>query len=39
MAFNTASFLAGIGSVVVVLSTGFAGGYFFASPDQNAHLN
>jgi hypothetical protein len=35
MAFNTTSFLAGVGSVVVVLSTGFAGGYFFASPDHS----
>jgi hypothetical protein len=35
MAFNTTSYLAGIGSVVVVLSTGFAGGYFLANPAQN----
>lgn len=39
MAFSTASFLAGVGSVVVVLSTGFAGGYFFASPDHNVPPN
>jgi len=39
MAFNTASFLAGVGSVVVVLSTGFAGGYFFASPDDHVPPN
>ena len=39
MAFNTTSFLAGVGSVVVVLSTGFAGGYFFASPDHNVPPN
>jgi hypothetical protein len=32
MAFNTTSFLAGVGSVVAVLSTGLAGGYFLASP-------
>jgi hypothetical protein len=35
MAFSTTSYLAGIGSVVVVLSTGFAGGYFLAKPAQN----
>jgi hypothetical protein len=35
MAFSTTSYLAGIGSVVVVLSTGFAGGYFLANPAQN----
>jgi type IV secretory pathway VirB10-like protein len=34
MAFNTASFVAGVGTVVVVLSTGFAGGYFIAAPDH-----
>jgi hypothetical protein len=39
MALNSASFLAGVGSVVVVLSTGFAGGYFFASPDDHAPPN
>jgi chemosensory pili system protein ChpA (sensor histidine kinase/response regulator) len=32
MTFNTTSYLAGVGSVVAVLSTGFAGGYFLASP-------
>jgi hypothetical protein len=32
MKFNTTSYLAGVGSVVVVLSTGFAGGYFLATP-------
>jgi hypothetical protein len=35
MAFSTTSYMAGIGSVVVVLSTGFAGGYFLANPTQN----
>jgi hypothetical protein len=30
--FNTTSYLAGVGSVVAVLSTGFAGGYFLANP-------
>jgi hypothetical protein len=35
MAFSTTSYLAGIGSVVVVLSTGFVGGYFLANPTQN----
>lgn len=39
MAFNTTSYLAGIGSVMIVLSTGFAGGYFFAGPDHNAPPN
>jgi hypothetical protein len=34
MAFNTSSFLAGVGTVVVVLSTGFAGGYMLASPNR-----
>jgi hypothetical protein len=32
MAFNTTSNLAGVGSVVVILSTGFAGGYQLAYP-------
>lgn len=32
MAFNTTSYLAGVGSVVVILSTGFAGGYMLANP-------
>jgi type IV secretory pathway VirB10-like protein len=32
MAFNTTSYLAGVGSVVVILSTGFAGGYLLAYP-------
>jgi hypothetical protein len=32
MTFNTTSYLAGVGSVVAVLSTGFAGGYFLANP-------
>jgi hypothetical protein len=36
MAFNTSSFLAGVGSVVVVLSAGFAGGYMLGSPN---HVN
>jgi hypothetical protein len=36
MAFNTTSFLAGVGSVVAVLSTGLAGGYFLANP---SHIN
>jgi hypothetical protein len=34
MNFNTTSFIAGVGSVVVVLSTGFAGGYFLANPSR-----
>ena len=34
MAFNTTSFLVGVGSVVAVLSTGLAGGYFLASPSR-----
>jgi type IV secretory pathway VirB10-like protein len=34
MKFNTTSYLAGVGSVVVVLSTGFAGGYFIANPKR-----
>jgi hypothetical protein len=34
MKFNTTSYLAGVGSVVVVLSTGFAGGYFIANPNR-----
>jgi type IV secretory pathway VirB10-like protein len=32
MAFSTTSYLAGGGSVVVILSTGFAGGYMLANP-------
>jgi len=32
MAFSTASYLAGVGSVVVLLSTGFAGGFMLANP-------
>ena len=32
MTFNTTSYIAGVGSVVAVLSTGFAGGYFLANP-------
>jgi len=32
MAFSTTSYLAGVGSVVVILSTGFAGGYMLANP-------
>lgn len=32
MAFSTTSYLAGVGSVVVILSTGFAGGYLLATP-------
>ena len=32
MTFNTTSYIAGVGSVVVVLSTGFAGGYFLVNP-------
>src|ERR1700692_4908880 len=31
MGLNTTSFLAGVGSVVAVLSTGLAGGYFLAA--------
>lgn len=31
MALNTTSFLAGVGSMVAVLSTGLAGGYFLAA--------
>ena len=34
MAFNTTSFLAGVGSMVAVLSTGLAGGYFLANPSH-----
>ncbi len=34
MKFNTTSYLAGVGSVVVVLSTGFTGGYFMANPKR-----
>ncbi len=34
MAFNTTSFLAGVGSVVAVLSSGLAGGYFLANPSH-----
>ena len=34
MTFNTTSYLAGVGSVVVILSTGFAGGYFLANPTR-----
>jgi hypothetical protein len=34
MALNTTSFLAGVGSVVAVLSTGLAGGYFLATPSH-----
>jgi hypothetical protein len=36
MAFNTTSFLAGIGSMAAVLSTGLTGGYFLANP---SHIN
>jgi hypothetical protein len=34
MALNTTSFLAGVGSMVAVLSTGLAGGYFLANPSH-----
>ena len=34
MAFSTTSYLAGVGSVVVILSTGFAGGYLLATPTR-----
>jgi type IV secretory pathway VirB10-like protein len=34
MTFNTTSYIAGVGSVVAVLSTGFAGGYFLANPTR-----
>ena len=34
MAFSTTSYLAGVGSVVVILSTGFAGGYMLANPTR-----
>ncbi len=34
MAFSTTSYLAGVGSVVVILSTGFAGGYMVANPTR-----
>lgn len=34
MAFNTNSFLAGVGAVVAVLSTGVAGGYFLTTPSH-----
>ena len=33
MTFNTTSYLAGVGTVVAVLSTGFAGGYFPGESD------
>ena len=39
MKFNTTSYLAGVGSVVVVLSTGFAGGYFLANPTRTEPPN
>ena len=35
MAFNRTSYMAGVGSVFMVLSTGFAGGYFMANPTHN----
>jgi type IV secretory pathway VirB10-like protein len=34
MAFRKTSYLAGVGSVVVILSTGFAGGYMLANPTR-----
>jgi hypothetical protein len=34
MAFNTTSFLAGVGAVVTVLSTGVAGGYLLTNPSH-----
>jgi flagellar biosynthesis GTPase FlhF len=34
MAFSKTSYLAGVGSVVVILSTGFAGGYMLANPTR-----
>jgi hypothetical protein len=34
MAFNTNSFLAGVGAVVAVLSTGVAGGYLLTNPSH-----
>jgi hypothetical protein len=35
MAFNRTYYMAGVGSVFIVLSTGFAGGYFMANPTHN----
>jgi hypothetical protein len=35
MAFNTTSYLAGVGSVVAALTIGFSSGFFFAAPTQN----
>jgi hypothetical protein len=34
MAFNTTSFMAGVGAVVAVLSTGVAGGYLLTNPSH-----
>ena len=39
MAFNTGSFLAGVGAVVAVLSTGFAGGGMVANPNHTEPPN
>jgi hypothetical protein len=39
MAFNRTSYMAGVGCVFMVLSTGFAGGYFMANPTHNAPPN
>jgi hypothetical protein len=35
VAFNTTSYLAGVGSVVAALTIGFSSGFFFAAPTQN----